>query len=122
MLREVKSGRAAGNSNRRWFMDDYFELIVWFDGNEAVEGFQLCYDRGRRERAVTWTRAEGVGHVVVDPGEGSPLKNQTPLLRACGAFDREAILGRFEHASALVPPAIVEFVEQELREAAETKS
>lgn len=114
MLREVKSGRAAGNSNRRWFMDDYFELIVWFDDNEALEGFQLYYDRGRRERAVTWTNTDGVGHVVVDQGEGSPLKNQTPLLHACGAFDREAVLGRFEHASAVVPRAIVEFVAQKL--------
>lgn len=116
MLREVKSGQAA-KPGRRWFADDYFELIVWFDDQEALEGFQLCYDRGRQERAVTWTRVDGLRHVTVDQGESSPFKNQTPLLHEGGAFDKDAIVSRFQCASGLLPRAIAEFVEQRIVEA-----
>lgn len=117
MLREVKSGHAALDSRRRWFADDYFELILWLDGTDALEGFQLCYDRGRYERAVIWTRGRGLRHVIVDQGESSPLKNQTPLLREGGAFDKESVLSRFRSANELIPPAIAAFVEQTIVQA-----
>ena len=40
MLKEVKNLRQTAQSQRRWFNDDYFDLIVWDDnknGNIANE-------------------------------------------------------------------------------------
>jgi hypothetical protein len=65
MLREAPSKERAADGNRRWFADDFFELMVWYDERSNAEGFQLCYDRGRRERALTWTKANGLRHDVV---------------------------------------------------------
>lgn len=48
---------------------EYFELIVWFADDSTIWGFQLCYDRGRSERAFTWTAADGYSHnrIVGEP-------------------------------------------------------
>ena len=35
---------------RRWFMDSYFDLIVWYDDRGNATGFQLCYDKPGRFR------------------------------------------------------------------------
>jgi len=116
MLREVTSTQSAVEPNRRWFADDFFELIVWYDEMSNVEGFQLCYDRGHRERALTWTKAYGLRHEAVDDGESSPLKNQTPLFRKGGDFDRTDIVRRFQSASALLPRTLAEFVDSKISE------
>ena len=42
-----------GKSSRKWFSDDYFDLIVWIDLNGAVSGFQLRYDKYKKERTLT---------------------------------------------------------------------
>lgn len=116
MLREVKPADETVKSGRRWFTDDYFELIFWLDEKQDVESFQLCYDRGRNERALTWNRAQGPRHLIVDQGESSPLKNRTPVLHEGGSFDREDILSRFARASALLPEKIAKFVKDQIRE------
>jgi len=114
MLREVKSTEKSAEPNRRWFVDDFFELIVWLDERSGVASFQLCYDRGHSERALTWTLANGLRHDSVDDGESSALKNQTPLYREGGPFNREEILGHFRAASSLLPETIAEFVEEKI--------
>ena len=106
MLREVKSRERSAAGDGRWFADDFFELIVWLDERSTVESFQLCYDRGRRERALTWSRGKGLRHDSVDDGESSALKNQTPLYREGGEFDRADVLRRFQSASVLLPGSI----------------
>jgi len=116
MLREVKPAGETVNAGRRWFTDDYFELIFWLDDDQDVESFQLCYDRGRNERALTWNRTQGLRHLIVDQGENSPLKNRTPILHERGSVDRGDILGRFTRASALLPERIAEFVKDRIRE------
>ncbi len=60
--------------------DDYFDLIVWYAADESAHGFQLCYDKLRNERAVTWIRDEGIRHDRVDSGESRPIENSTPIL------------------------------------------
>ena len=52
---------------RRWFLNQYFELIVWYDRQGGdVTGFQLCLDRNRFERAFTWTKEYASTHFVSD--------------------------------------------------------
>ena len=45
MLRELRDVRQVpGESRRRWFASDYFNLIVWYDDDDEparVSGFHL---------------------------------------------------------------------------------
>ncbi len=45
MLKEVKNARQIpGESSRRWFLGDTFDLIVWYAPANTIVGFQLCYE------------------------------------------------------------------------------
>jgi hypothetical protein len=44
------------DKNSRWFKDDYFDLIVWFDTHRRVSGLQLCCDMQGIESALTWVK------------------------------------------------------------------
>ena len=76
VLREIKNlKQEAGSGRRRWFESGAFDLIVWLGARGTVEGFQICYDLGRGERALTWRSGTGFAHSVVDAGEATPFKN-----------------------------------------------
>src|SRR5438874_11368928 len=62
-LREVAIART--RERRRWFSDDDFDLIVGLDSRDAIMWFELCYDRSRVERALTWTPTVGYHHWCV---------------------------------------------------------
>ena len=82
-IRSVKQERGAGR--RRWFESDGLELVVWQNSVGSCEGFQLCYDLGRGERALTWRPGTGFAHSAVDAGDETPLKNEAPILVPDGA-------------------------------------
>ena len=116
MLVEYRNVRqVSGEGFRRWFSDDYFDLIVWYEGTRCshrdISGFQLCYDRSGYERALTWQRGRGFSHEKVDTGEGGRLGlKSTPILVADGVFDACAIAERFREASRGMDPQIVKLV------------
>jgi hypothetical protein len=116
MLVEYRNVRQIGGEGyRRWFSDDYFDLIVWYEGtrhnHRGINGFQLCYDRTGYERALTWQRGRGFSHEKVDPGEEGRLGlKSTPILVADGVFDPGAIAERFREASRGMDPQIVDLV------------
>ncbi len=115
MLSEVSNVRqVAGEGARRWFTDDYFDLIVWYGPGEAPMGFQLCYDRPTRERALTWTVQHGFQHNRVDTGEMPGHPKMTPIIVADGAFDRDQVAERFRGASAGIDPHVASFVLERL--------
>jgi hypothetical protein len=111
-----------GEGHRRWFSDDYFDLIVWYDsprrGRSHITGFQLCYDRGGYERALTWMRDRGFSHEKVDTGEGRGSGNMkaTPILVADGVFDSGQVADRFREASKGLDPDIADLVLDRLAE------
>ncbi len=115
MLKEFPTSPAPGESERRWFIGDDLELIVWLAADGAITGFQLCYRHADAEHALTWTSEHGFHHDRVDDGERSPEKNQTPVLVADGAVDAPALQARFTRSSAAIDSAIREFVLQKLR-------
>ena len=83
-IRNVRQERGAGR--RRWFESEGFELVVWWDDTGGCEGFQVGYDLGRGERALTWRPGHGFVHHEVDQGddyEGGSKKS--PILVANGA-------------------------------------
>jgi len=115
MLREYETRQVKGEPRRRWFSDDFFDLIVWMSDDSTPWGFQLCYDLLGEERALTWNPESGYSHRLVDSGEGSPEKNLTPILVPDGAFPGAKILAAFQERSGEVDPLVREFVLDKLR-------
>lgn len=116
MLKEYPAKRPKGDPQRRWFADEFFDLIAWLNPDGSIKGFQLCYDKGPAERALTWTREAGYAHNRIDDGEGNPAKNQTPVLVPDGAFASRKILQRFMDACGQIDARISRFVIRKLRE------
>jgi hypothetical protein len=115
-IRNVKQERGGGR--RRWFESDGLDLVVWY-AKDALTGFQLCYDFGDGEQAVTWRPGWGFTHSIVDSGEESPLKNKTPILRLLdGAPPWTKIARWFDEQSASLEPALRELVHNKLAEKA----
>jgi hypothetical protein len=87
-LRELRDTRQVeGEPKRRWFSSPDLDLIVWLDDEESLVGFQLCYDKTRGERALTWRDGRGYDHNAVDDGEQSPGQyKSTPILVAAAHF------------------------------------
>ena len=102
---------------RRWFTSVELDLIVWLDAAGAPVGFQLCYDKGQGEHALTWKVGAGFAHSGVDDGEsvvGLRYK-ASPVLVPDGALDIERLTEQFAASSAEVPPDIVQLVLARLR-------
>jgi hypothetical protein len=116
MLEEVPATRIDHEPRRRWFADEYFDLVVWLSGSGSIAGFELCYDKPRRERAVTWSADRGYGHFRVDGGGDDPTRNRTPILVADASFPSEEVVARFIQSSAALDPVIRAFVLGKLQE------
>jgi hypothetical protein len=113
----LRTRQVPGEPLRRWFSSSELDLIVWYDAGEAPIAFQLCYDKGRRERALTWEPATGLIQSAVDDGEfnvGIRYK-ATPVLEPDGPLDIPRVAERFEAASPGLPPDIADFVSARLR-------
>ena len=87
MLREILNVSQVPGTHSRWFASTFLDLIVWYDKDMAITGFQLCYDKGREEKALTWRRDSGYSHNKIDDGEGRAYRQKmTPILVADGVF------------------------------------
>ncbi|MBN2493367.1 MAG: hypothetical protein JXR96_02150 [Deltaproteobacteria bacterium] len=111
MLKEVETVRQEpGQPVKRWFTDEYFDLFVWQQGEEIVH-FQLCYEKPREERVLSWRKAGGFQHDAVDDGEQRDGRHKaSPIFVDDGAFDRDAIGDRLREAGAEVDAAVIDFV------------
>jgi hypothetical protein len=117
MLKEAKHVmQVPGEPRRRWFDDDYFDLIVWFEPGDEFFGFQLCYDRERKPRALTWTQKHGYKHTGIDTGEHVTGNSKSaPVLVADGLFDTNAVAKKLEAAAREMPHEIAVFVLEKVR-------
>ena len=117
-MQEVHPTRQVpGEAHRRWFSSGDLDLIVWCDHHGAPVAFQLCYDKGRSERALTWEPTTGLVHSAVDDGEldiGMRYK-ATPVLEPDGPLDVPRVAERFRSASLGLPADIADFVSARLR-------
>ncbi len=120
MLREILTARQVpGDPARRWFTSSKTDLYIWVDERGSPIGFQLCYDKQHRERALTWTEGSGFCHMAVDGGESRPGRYKgAPILVADGAIDARQILGEFLGEAKSLPVEFVRIVESQLRELA----
>ena len=119
-LVEISNVRqSASEPRRRWFVSDDLDLVVWCDESGGPNGFQLCYDKGRAERALTWEPVGGFSHMLVDDGDGVGGKYKAiPILvtDASGLFPANRVAHCFVCESADLPPEIADFVNMKLRQ------
>ena len=111
MLREmgdVRQDRAG--VRRRWFHDDYFDLFLWEDADGTVTTFQLCYDIGNRERALSWSAAHGFFHDGVDVGDVRAPFAMSPIFVADGVFPGKSVRERFAREADELAPATRSFI------------
>lgn len=117
MTESLNSRQSDGALQRRWFSDDYFDLIVWENENKDIVRFQLCYNKFKDEHAFVWNQQDGHSHLKVDDGEGVPDRyKMSPILIADGHFEREAISARFLEAGKDIDQNISQFVYSKLKE------
>lgn len=117
MLVEIKNVKQFEDEGpRRWFNDEYFDLIVWYSMRGGIDGFQLCYDKDHNERALTWRKTTGYSHDGIDDGENPGEAKMTPVLVADGLFDKDSIGSRFIEASKNIDPAIIGFVYDKIKD------
>ncbi len=116
MLKEVQHVmQIRGEPKRRWFSDDYFDLIVWVDETDNIIEFQLCYNKLYDQRALIWQKKLGFRHDLVDDGEGRPGKYKaTPILVPDGRFEREEIAEKFRKESRKIEDRISTFVYEKI--------
>ncbi len=100
MLYEIQNIRQnEGEPKRRWFIDDYFDLVVWLNEND-IEGFQLCYNKSEDQHAFTWHKNSGYMHNRVDDGEDKPGKPKgIPILITDYHFPYEEVAAIFKKES-----------------------
>lgn len=114
MLKEIPDARQVpGEGRRRWFCDDYFDLVVWYDDDD-VTGFQLTYDLGGTPRALTWERSKGCLHTGVDDGEEGGRMKMSPILVPDGLLDAQGVVGELDRRSSEIDPPLVRLVRAEL--------
>jgi len=111
----------AGDYDRCWISDDYFDLIVWYTPGNTIYGFQLCYDKQHWERALTWLSDRGFAHTEVDTGEDTPEANRTPVLVPDGSFPSERVLAEFTRRGSTLPVELRKLVTEKIGEFAQRK-
>lgn len=118
MLREENNlKQVPGEPARRWFSDEFFDLIVWLEPDNTLWGFQLCYDRGHKPRALTWTKKHGYKHAGIDDGEGGGgMSKGSPVLTADGLFDAGAIGKKLAAAAGELPADLSAFVVKKVQD------
>lgn len=118
MFTEVPDTRQiAGESRRRWWIDSDLELIAWFDKDNRIIAFQLCYEINGVEKALTWREKHGFFHSGIDDGEGRPGRHKsTPILILNGIFDKETVGKRLARSAQGLPGDIASFVQQKITE------
>ncbi len=115
MLQESYVSQKEDSVFRRWFQDEYFDLIVWYDlDTKLIAGFQLCYDKNKNEHAFTWHKDYGFGHNKIDDSRSLHRHPATPILVDDGIFPFETILNRFMGSSGGIDAVIRDLVIEKL--------
>jgi hypothetical protein len=76
----------------------------------SLSGFQLCYDKTGKERALTWTREHGFQHNRIDAGEVPGHAKMTPVIIANADFSSLAVAEAFRKEALRIDPALARFV------------
>jgi len=94
MLAEILKVKQTPNEpRRRWFASTSLDLFLWYDDDENIIQFQICYDKGPND------------------GENRTFRmKSTPIMLNNSEFDTEQIAARFEELAGNVEHKTVVFV------------
>lgn len=116
MLKEIPVTSDDNEPAKRWFTDHDTDLFVWLDGSGNINRFQICYNKGHNEHALTWVRNSGFTHHAVDDGEEKVMKmKKSPILIQDGQIDYAGVAGLMEAIGGELPAFIYNFVQDTLR-------
>lgn len=102
---------------RRWFSDKKMDLYVWYDDNGTVIQFQMCYDKGPGEKALTWDEDGGFVQQAVDDGEGGLFRmKSSPILTERGRTDTGHALQLLNGLGAKLEHDLYQFITGKLRD------
>ncbi len=117
MLTEILNVRQLpGEPERRWFSSPSLDLFLWYDDEKEIIQFQICYDKGPDEHALTWHHQQGLGHHSVDDGENRSFRMKgTPIMVSGSDFDAEKITADFEQLAGEIEYKTVQFILSHIR-------
>ena len=110
-----------GDYDRRWLSDDFFDLVIWYRPDDTIYGFQLCYDKPSRERALTWMSDRGFSHMEVECGDPVSPPNQTPILVSDVSFPADRVLHEFTRRGSALPVGVRQLVTDKISEFVQRK-
>ncbi len=112
VLKEIPNVKQErGSGRRRWFESEGFDFVVWQDKAGRCEGFQLCYDLGGGEHALTWRPDRGFAHSTVDQGDDwQGGGKQSPILIPDGEVPWAELARLWAERSTALEPAVREMV------------
>ncbi len=118
MLKEIKKvEQLKGEPRRRWFASTALDLFLWYDDDNNIVQFQICYDKGPDEQALTWHHEKGLMHHKVDDGENRSFRMKgTPIMVSNSNFNTNEILTKFEQLAGDLEYSIVNFILSQLRQ------
>ena len=124
MLREILYVKQERKKDRkRWFTDEDWDVYVWVRGDGSFSGFQLCYDKSERQRALTWMDGSEPTHAAVDEDEsGLAGEMRAPLLVADGTFDVRGVARRFWQVSSEIDQQVRNHIIIKLKELMRVKA
>lgn len=92
-----------GEPRKRWFQSDYFDLFVWYNRDDSLWGFRLCYDRCYGEHSLTWKSETGsVSHHSIE-ATGPGYYPSTPMLADPDRQVPAEVLERFDREGSTLP-------------------
>ncbi len=100
MLREIPSSRKRINGlTRRWFTNEIFDLFIFFNKNNMLVQFQLCYIKRDNEHVISWSEKSGYAHDRIDTGRDMPGRAGSPLFVSNGFCDIDTVKKTFIDSS-----------------------
>ena len=118
MLRELENiKQVVGDPRRRWFTDDYFDIIVFYDQDDKPLGFHLCYCKNENERILVWKKNAGYQHGSVDAGKiFFGRRKGSPLMVSDGLFEKPTVTEYFHTAKSGIDSVVADFIENRIAE------
>ena len=111
MLKEIPVTSENDEPCKRWFTDHETDLFVWLDNDNNIIKFQVCYNKGKNEHALTWVKEQGFSHHAVDDGEEKVMKmKKSPILVQDGLVNLQDINDMFSSIGRELPAFIYNFV------------
>ncbi|HEX6592464.1 MAG TPA: hypothetical protein VF050_10735 [Moraxellaceae bacterium] len=121
MLTEIaRTHQRPGEPRRRWFTSETLDLMVWLDEAGELLAFQFSYGKPQDEKALSWSRQQGLSAQQVEDGSNLlPGHKASPLLVAAPLAGTQAAAAAFAAASQNLPAAYAGYILQLLQTATE---